>query len=260
MSFSADWLALRAGFDAAARSTELEARLAAWARGRTAATGRPLTVVDLGGGTGNNRRHLAPRLPVPQSWTIVDSDAGLLAAAADPSAGVAARELDLVRELEAAVPDRSDLVTASALLDLVSQDWLERLLARVEAAGAALLVVLTYDGRIAWEPADDLDAMIRDLVNRHQRGDKGFGPALGPEAGPALRRLAGGRLAQARSDWSIGPEHAAMRRALVDGWAEAAAEAEPAAAGAVETWRRRTRDRPARIVVGHLDQLLIPPA
>ena len=175
MSFSESWLALRAGFDAAARSRALDDRLSAWSAGRTLATGRPLAVVDLGAGSGNNRRYLAPRLPAAQAWTLVDADGALLATAARNDPTVAVRQADLAADLEAALPDGTDLVTASALIDLVSAEWLQRLVARVEALGAALLVVLTYDGRTAWQPADPFDARVLVLVNRHQRADKGNG-------------------------------------------------------------------------------------
>ena len=260
MSFSVDWLGLRAGFDTAARARDLERGLAAWAADRVAATGRPLAVVDLGAGSGNNRRHLAPRLGVEQAWTLVDADAGLLDAArrADPT--VAVRQVDLARDLDAAFPADADLVTASALLDLVSEAWLERLLKRVAGSRAALLMVLTYDGRTVWQPSDPLDDRVLDLVNRHQRTDKGFGRALGPDAAPTLARLAGGRALQAGSDWVVEAGDDAMRAALVHGWADAATAMAPGEAAAIESWRVRSAARPARLVVGHLDQLLTPAA
>lgn len=260
MSFSADWLSLRAGFDAAARSTALEAELDRWIARRVAATGRPLAIVDLGAGSGNNRRHLAPRLAAPQAWTLVDADAALLAMARKSEPTVATRQLDLATELDMALPDGTDLVTASALIDLVSEAWLARLVARVRALGAALLVVLTYDGRTTWNPAEPFDSRLLELVNRHQRTDKGFGPALGPDAVPTLIRLVGDRLSVSASDWDIGPDDTTMRTALVDGWAKAASEIAPDAAQAIAGWHDRSLGRRARITVGHVDQLVIPPA
>lgn len=258
MSFSETWLALRAGFDTAARSREVERRLAAWATARATATGRPLAVVDLGAGSGNNRRHLAPRLPVDQAWTLVDADDALLAAARTGDPAITVRRIDLAADLETALPEGTDLIAASALIDLVSAEWLERLVVRADAIGAALLMVLTYDGRTIWQPPDPLDARVLDLVNRHQRSNKGFGPALGPDAGPALAKLAGDRLIQATSDWSIGPNDGAMRAALVEGWASAAIDMSPGEAVEIAGWRDRSIDRVARITVGHVDQLVLP--
>lgn len=252
MSFSPHWLALRAPFDTAARSTAPEGRLAAWLAGR-----RSVSVVDLGAGSGNNLAHLAPRLPAAQHWTLVDADGVLLAEAARRHPGVAIREGDLAGDLDALIPDGTDLVTASALIDLVSEAWLARLAARVRAVGCALLVVLTYDGRIDWERETEADAEVRALVNRHQRGDKGFGPALGPAAPETLSALLDG-VESAASDWIVGPDDTAMRRALVEGWAEAASQIAPDRTEAIAGWRARSVSEPRALAVGHADQLWLP--
>src|SRR5690606_34002812 len=73
--FDPGWLALRAPFDAAARSPQALAPLRRWAAGRGGAV---LRIADLGGGTGANLRFLAPLLPMPQHWTVIDSDPALL--------------------------------------------------------------------------------------------------------------------------------------------------------------------------------------
>ncbi len=260
MNFSEDWLGLRAGFDTRARSRMLEGRLGSWTSQRVTRTGRPLSVVDLGAGSGNNYRHLHPRLPVEQAWTLVDADAALLTAAQRTAPPMAVQTIDLATDLEGALPAGTDLVTASALIDLVSATWLERLMARVDALGAALLVVLTYDGRTLWEPSEPFDDRVLELVNRHQRSDKGFGPALGPDAALALARLTGQRAVEETSDWIIDAGDMAMRRALVDGWASAALDIAPDESASINSWRSRSIDRRARLTVGHVDQLLIPPA
>lgn len=252
MSFSPDWLALRASYDTSARSASLETRLAGWLSDRGS-----VSVIDLGAGSGNNMDHLAPRLPVAQRWTLVDADGALLAEAARRHPGVAVRQGDLAGDLDALIPEGTDLVTASALIDLVSEAWLERLADRVRKIGCGLLVVLTYDGRIAWEQEAAGDAEIRDLVNRHQRGEKGFGPALGPAAPQALHALLDG-IQSARSDWEIGPGETAMRQALVAGWAEAAVEIAPDRAEGIATWRAWAASEPRGLTVGHVDQLWLP--
>ena len=57
-------------------------------------------------------------------------------------------------------------------------------------------------------PDEPEDAEVRDLVNRHQRTDKGFGPALGPDALAAGRERVlvglGYRVERERSDWALG--------------------------------------------------------
>lgn len=255
MSFSADWLALRAPYDTAARNTMLEERLATWAARRIGATGRPLTVIDLGAGSGNNHRHLASRIGVAQRWTLLDSDPCLLRLAPDD---VDTRLSDLGNGPAAAIPDDADLVTASALIDLVSERWLAALIARTTAVNAALFVVLSYDGRIGWEIEHPTDARVAALINRHQRTDKGFGPALGPSAGDTLQRLSTRPVLEARSDWVIGADDGAMRSALVEDWHAAAIEMAPEEHAALNHWADTARLRAETLTVGHVDHLIPP--
>jgi len=264
--FSADWLELREPFDSAARAAVLEASLAPWAESRDA----PLRIVDLGAGTGSNLRHLAPRLPIAQDWTLVEHDPALIAAGEarlPTSGGIRARyrRADLRGALETVLAGPVDLVTCSALLDLVSAEWLRRLVRIVQERDLAFLAVLTYDGRVSLEPAHPLDGEVISLVNRHQRTDKGFGPALGPEAGIALARVlraAGDRPLLARSDWHVEPGARALTTALIRGWAEAAAAIAPDRSEAIASWRRERLDDLATGAlscrVGHVDLLRLP--
>lgn len=255
--FSIEWLALREPADSAARA---EALLAPLLR----ATADTRRIVDLATGAGANIRHLAPRLEGPQAWLAVDRDRRLLArveaAAWPPHVRVATRVLDLASGLDAALLGGCRLVTASALLDLVSQAWIERLAQACAHAGADALLALTYDGRIEWSPVDPDDARVRVLVNRHQRRDKGFGPALGPGAVASAAecfRAHGYDVRLAPSDWRLGADSGALQDALIDGWRIAAAEVAPAVSRALDAWAARRRALLAagasRLVVGHVD-------
>ena len=131
--------------------------------------------------------------------------------------------------------------------------------------GAALYFALSFDGRIAWEPADPGDEMIRDLVNTHQRSDKGFGPAAGPDAVKLLRALldpADGALEIGRSDWDLGPADVALQRVLLEGHAVAAMGVRPERHGEILTWAARRQALISAgsswLRVGHLDLALIP--
>ena len=261
-SFDADWLALREPADHAARPDALLATL------RTALGGArgagPLEVTDLGSGTGSNLRYLAPRLPGAQHWRLVDHDAGLLEAAAAPGAGVEIerRVGDLAADPTAALSGREALVTGAALLDLVSEDWLASLLAASVGQGATVLFALSFDGRIRWSDPHPLDAELEDAINRHQRSNKGFGPALGPTAAAACAaQLAalGYRVESCASDWRIDAEQAALGTALIDGWVRAASEVAPDRSAALQAWGEARAGSLARgaveLVVGHRDVL-----
>ncbi len=272
-TFDADWLSLREPADRRARDGALPERLcAAWRRHGWS------RVVDLGSGTGANLRYLAPRLPSGQRWTLVDHDPRhvdrLQRLEAPPEVdAVAAVSRDLAAD-GLAVVGGANLVTASALLDLVSESWLGALVRRCADAACGAYIALTYDGEVQWmaESAagwrvdhDPDDGLVREAVNRHQRGDKGFGPALGPAATPLAARLfreAGYRTWLAGSGWRLEAADRRLTDRLVEGWAAAATELRPDAADRVAAWRGRRRAALSRgsfrVTVGHRDLLALP--
>ncbi len=308
--FALDWLTLREGFDGQARAqSAVAAAVQAWRAQRSNA---PLSVLDMACGSGANLRVLAPLLGGAQQWRLVDHDPALLAAVPQAlvrwaeahglkhsvrphgvshgpdiavsgpgfTAEVTLQQLDLVRELHQLPLANTDLVTASALLDLVSAPWLKTMLDLARTADAAMLFALSVDGRITWEPTDPLDAAVQQLFAAHQRRDKGFGPALGEGAVPLaaqLAREAGYVVTQSASDWVIdglrgpsdgGPDGPAMLAAMVDGLGTAALEqwrgSDPAAAACTEQdlfdWsaRRHASLPSTRLSVGHVDLFAAP--
>ncbi|MBX6424879.1 MAG: class I SAM-dependent methyltransferase [Variibacter sp.] len=255
--FSAEWLDLREPYDAAARNrTVLEAVAAAF-KDRFA-----ITVADLGCGTGSTLRAIASHLPGRQTWRLYDNNLGLLTRPTEqpPGAHVHRIALDLARDLELALDGPVDLVTASALLDLVSDVWVDRL--AVEAATRRLPVyaALIYDGRVTFSPPDPLDARVIAAVNRHQLTDKGFGPALGPSAAPfAMKRFqrVGYTVSAGRSDWEFAPTDREIQMQLLAGWAQAAQAVGVVPLSRVQDWLARRRDLVgagrSTLRVGHMD-------
>lgn len=259
MSFSAEWLALREPFDRQARHAGVLQRAVAALSGRPA-----VTIVDLACGTGSTLRALSPHLPMHQSWRLFDNDLSLLARV-PPDAGVHVQPLDLVADLEAALDGPVDLVTTSALLDLVSDDWLERLIMEVAARRLPLYASLSYDGRVEFAPTDPRDAAVIGAVNSHQRRDKGFGPALGPMAArsaTAHLEKVGYAIEMGDADWVMREADLAMQEALLAGWAVAAGETGEMPAEAVAEWllnrRAALMANRSRIRVGHVDLFAAP--
>jgi hypothetical protein len=261
--FSADWLALREPHDLRARSGEIVSMVAALLD-----TFPSLQIVDLACGTGSTLRALSPHLPVRQYWRLVDNDLGLLGRAkATPLAKhvtVAVTPLDLNRDLEAALDGPTDLVTTSALLDLVSNAWLDRLVVEIAARSIPFYASLTYDGRVEIAPHDSADAAIIAAINTHQTIEKGFGRALGPAAAKtaiAGFERVGYTVTHRRSDWTIGPRDRDIQEAVFSGWAHAAREIGLPFAEST-TWLARRRDFIAAgassLRVGHLDLLAAP--
>ncbi len=252
--FPADWLRLREPSDHAARSASLAAAFAE-------ALGPAPRLVDLGCGLGSNLRYLATRLPAGQRWLLVDHDPELLAQArlmCDRfNLDVRLQSLNLAEKL----PDPAGCtgITASALLDLASAAWLERL-ARW-SGGRPLLAALNFDGRLDWRPAADEDATVRRRFLAHQRTDKGFGPALGADAAgyfAGCLEARGERVVTATSDWRLGPADAPLLAATLDGIIGAVATIDPAPARWVALRRRQLAAGELHLTVGHVDLLALP--
>jgi hypothetical protein len=158
-----------------------------------------------------------------------------------------------------------DLVTTSALLDLVSEAWLERLTVEIAARRITFYAALSYDGRIEFAPSDPLDEAIVTAINAHQRTDKGFGPALGPAAAAfaiARFKALGYSVAHGQSDWIIGPEDREVQNELFGGWAGAVREIGELTIADTATWLTRRGDAVAAgrssLRVGHVDIFAAP--
>jgi hypothetical protein len=263
--FSAQWLAMREPHDLRARNATVLAAVAAAFADQPA-----VAVVDLACGAGSSMRAIGPRLPVRQSWRLVDNDLGLLARTValgqPPLLSVTAQAVDLARDLELALDGPLDLVTCSALLDLVSAQWLERLVVEAATRRLPVYAALSYDGRATLAPGDGFDAEMVAAVNRHQRRDKGFGPALGPQAAAqavASFEAVGYRIVQGRSDWTFEAQDGAIQDAILAGWAGAARELGDVPLDRIAAWfthrREFVADGRARLQVGHIDLFATPP-
>jgi hypothetical protein len=187
------------------------------------------------------------------------------ALAQPPRLTVKAQAVDLARDLELALDGPLDLVTCSALLDLVSAEWLERLVVEAAARRLPVYAALSYDGRATLTPSDAFDAEMVAAVNRHQRRDKGFGPALGPQAAAqAVARFeaVGYRVMQGRSDWLFAARDGAIQDLILAGWASAARELGDLPLDRIVGWfthrRELVADGRAGLQVGHIDLLATP--
>ena len=268
---SREWLALREPADAAARAPDLVERLTR----HLPATGRRV-IHDLGCGSGAMGRWLAPRLPGPQHWVLHDRDADLLRIAAAEPPGPAAdgatvtvetRQSDITRLRPGDLADAT-LVTASALLDMLTEDELAGLVRVCAGAGCPILVTLSVVGRVELTPAEPLDRRVAAAFDAHQRRTtqerpptrpgrrrarrRGSSPATGPRSssGPARGDSAPRTPSWRRSGSPGGSVPRASRRSS---WPP-----RPTATRA-GVWRRRAPDS-SRVIVDHADLLVLPRA
>lgn len=270
---SAPWLQLREPADSDARSLTLASHAARYVAGRATAEPEPTVIYDLGCGTGSMVRWLAPRLPGAQHWVLLDHDEDLLATAATAYRGTAAdgapvtleaRPVDLT-ELEPAHLRGAAMVTASALVDLLTAHELDRLVSTVTAVGCPALVTVSVVGRVRLRPRDALDPVIAEGFDRHQRRAVSERTLMGPDAagylGAAFER-AGAQVVSRRSPWQLGASHAALTAEWLCGWVEAAGEQcpelQPAAAPYRERRLAQARDGRLTVTVHHRDLWVVP--
>lgn len=253
--FEQSWLALREPADRAARDEEL-ARFAAQ---RLAVNSQP-HVMDIGCGTGSTYRALSTVFPQHARWTLVDYDEKLLDHAQQRVKNASVLKRDL-RDLSTLPLDGVSVLTASAFFDLASADFCEQLAGRLAATGAGFYAALNYDGLIEFAVAHELDRVVVRDFNTHQRRDKGFGPALGPQAGGHLAgafRSLHYQTRTASSPWMLGSQEAELQRAFLTGMVAPVCEVGHLPEASVRDWldfRLAHIHRDQSCLVGHTDFL-----
>jgi SAM-dependent methyltransferase len=257
--FAPEWLALRERADAEARAVELVEEL------RPTLNRNPLVVRDLGCGTGSMGRWLTGRLDGPQHWVLHDLDPRLLelagASMTAPGTTVETRQGDLT-SLKAADLEGTSLLTASALLDLLTADEVNGLAAACVQAGVPALFTLSVAGKVELDPAEELDAEFEAAFNAHQRRVVDGRRLLGPDAAAAAVEAFEGHgavVSTRPSPWRLGPDQAVLAGEWLRGWVDAACEQEPDLAAEAPAYLER-RSAGVRVVVHHTDLLALPRA
>ncbi|MEU6477201.1 SAM-dependent methyltransferase [Streptomyces sp. NPDC047017] len=268
--YAPEWLRLREPADARARSVAAVGAL----RERLARTPAPyggLVVHDLGCGTGSMGRWLAPRLDGGQHWVLHDRDPHLLRLAAGTAAHRAAdgapvtvrTRRDEVAGLTAQALAGASLVTASALLDVLTREETDALAAACAAANCPALLTLSVVGRVGLTPADPLDTEITEAFDAHQRRAGLLGPDAVTAAGEAFAAHGAG-VRVYPSPWRLGPGPRELTAQWLRGWVGAAVAQRPALRPRADRYLAARLEACAagelRVVVHHADLLALPPA
>ncbi len=262
------WLALREPADAAARARDLVEELAR----RLSAPGRRM-IHDLGCGTGAMGRWLAPLLPGPQHWVLHDRDPELLEAATADLPGPAAdgatvtveTTLSDISRLDSSDLSGATLITASALLDMLTAEEVTGLASLCVAKECPALLTMSVVGRVELTPAERLDRRVAAAFDAHQRRTTERGRLLGPDApSVAIEEFSrlGARVLERASPWRLGASHADLAMQWFAGWVGAACDQEPELTGPTGAYtRRRVAAAMAgqlRVTVDHADLLVLP--
>lgn len=238
-----------------------------------AATDGVTQIHDLGCGTGSMARWLSGRLTGPQHWVLYDRDAELLSlVAASPPDRAAdgapvtcvTRQRDISR-LEQVELAGASLVTASALLDMMTAEELGRLASSCAGTGCAVLIALSVTGEVELAPGHPLDRRVAAAFNAHQRRDIGGGPLLGPDAVGAARDafiLQGLEVVVRPSPWRLGPQQSALTGEWLTGWLAAAGEQDPELGAITSSYSAERLAQAAEgrlsVTVHHQDLLALP--
>lgn len=256
--FDVNWLNLREPLDALARDQHLLQKAAKFVRST-----KRQTIIDMGSGTGSTLRAIAPLIP-DAHWSLVDNDKLLLQEAArrHPQNDHITYQTADLNDLASLSLGEADLVSASALFDLCSKEFIERLGSELSKFKIGLYAALNYNGEIAFDIPHPDDPVMVELFNYHQCSDKGFGPALGPESAHTLGALltkAGYEVETAQSDWIIDENAAELHRLFVDGLVSAVTETGKLEQDRIRKWLEfRVGQAGTRCVVGHSDVLALP--
>ena len=266
--FSIEWLNLREASDHRARDKNLLKNAVDWLDNLQT---KERVIVDLGSGTGSTIRCLqrfTTQLPSIQ-WRLVDNDPEVLAEAIGRHSNDYSVEsflLDL-SETQKLPLDSVSMITASALFDLVSENFIQELCQLVKVKNdcrpVGLYSALNYDGCIKWTPSHPLDAAILVNFNTDQRRDKGFGPALGPDASDFLQsqfNVTKFQCLSANSPWLLDSGDYLLTESLINGISEVALQTDGLTNSDVLSWKafRIKNIKTGSCFLGHTDILVLP--
>jgi hypothetical protein len=161
----------------------------------------------------------------------------------------------------------TSLVTASAVLDLLTFEEVDGLAAACVQARCAAMLTLTVIGRVEIDPPDPLDGEFAAAFDAHQRRRTDGRQLLGPDAGPAAVGVFtrhGATVRTRPSPWRLGADQAELAQEWLRGWIAAACVHRPDLERHAAAYLGRRLDACSagelRVVVGHVDVLALPGA
>ncbi len=205
-NFDIDWLAERYPFDVEARNKTIEQAAVDYLK-----TDEPVTIVDVGAGTGSNCLYFLDKLQQDQSWIFIEKDKALAPALINrlteyasfhkydwslkdgvyemltPFKKVSFKIIsDNFSKIDQLVDlSEIDLVVANAVFDLLSKVQISQFLDQLTQNKVACLFTLHYTG-MRFVPEDPFDQAYIDLYDSHMMRQQSFGQALGKMAAAHL--------------------------------------------------------------------------
>lgn len=282
-----DWLDMRIAYDNTARTASLplvDAALEAVAGRRgtapaapampaapvaPAAVGRRLRICDIGAGTGNSAlwfdTAFGERGITERTWLLIDDDPDALTHAAARIGAAPDRRAETRRAPIAELPRildvgrPVDLITGSAVLDVLRPADAAALIDTLAATGAPGLFLLTITGDWHLNPVHPADRQIAGAFAAHQQREGRLGAAAAHHL-QAAAEAAGMRVLSTASPWQLSAreDHVFLTRFLTDR-VTAATEQDPGSAALFSAWLDdRLADETLTVTVDHRDLLILP--
>jgi hypothetical protein len=220
-------------------------------------------IIDLGAGSGANQRWLAPRLPIPQRWLHVDHNPVISRSQPLPAETVIIdASVEALDQLLASSNGRRQLVTCSALLDVLTTEQITAVCQAAINHRVAAFFSLTVTGDLILDPPHPHDQLLSAAFNDHQR--RAGRP--GPDASALTVELLGAAKFAVRiqdTPWQLTADSAPafVDQLLTERLAAAVAQ-DPALVAAAADWLDLRRAQLAagvlRIELAHCDILGLP--
>lgn len=232
------WLSYRFACDAEARNQGIERKFLEFF-----AHMHQLHLVDVGAGTGANFRYYFDRIKQNQEWTFIEQDPHLIRTSHiclekfaidhdydfqqnDNTVTIATGEkkahikiiqgsLDHLEELTNL--QKTDVVTANAVFDLVSYDQFDAFVGKLKKNNVCLLSTLNYY-ETSFIPFSESDGRFLRLYHMHMRRPQSFGIAMGPDCCEEMLDLLhehGMLIEQECSQWHITRRNTTMQHFLL---------------------------------------------
>jgi len=134
-------------------------------------------IIDLGAGTGANQRWLAPRLPILQRWLHLDHNPSISRVEPLPAETVIIDAgVEALDQLLASSHARRQLVSCSALLDVLTTEQIQAVCQAVIDSRVPAFFSLTVTGELTMSPTHPHDQRLLSAFNDHQRRAGRAGP------------------------------------------------------------------------------------
>ena len=188
--FENSWLLSREKIDSISRNKKAIEKI-----NKYTSISKNLNIIDLGCGTGSNFRYLNPKIVKKQSWKMVDISHLSLSYLkknikhSQKIQNITYKKIDIIKQIEKIDFKNFDIVTGSALLDIMPKEWFINFL-NINKSTKIIYFTINYDGNFKFYPKHKDDDNIVRLFNQDQMSDKGIGKkAVGPKCTQIIDQL-----------------------------------------------------------------------